>query len=388
MKLDGTDAPRGTRSRSEGEGTRIRSSVANLPTIRLSRSTLQDADNLVQGVFWPLTGFCTEEEVETILGRMRLPDGAPWPIPIVLSVSREVADPLEAGERVLLADSGGTPYFLLHLREKYAWHRRRYAAAVYGTTDERHPGVAEVFHRMGEILLAGPVERLSPLPHPLAPHLRSPAEIREEIARRGFRTVVAFQTRNVPHLGHEHLQKTALGLFDGLLIHPLVGRKKVGDFQDRLILEAYEVLIRHYFQRRNVILAALPTAMRYAGPREAVFHALIRKNYGCTHIVIGRDHAGVGGFYPPEAAIEIFETFDDLGVTPLFIRGDFFHCKGCGRIESDRTCPHGETERIPFSGTRIRTLISEGKVPEPEIMRPEVYRLIAATPHPFVTDQE
>ncbi len=214
-----------------------------------------------------------------------------------------------------------------------------------------------------------------------------PAETRAVFQQRGWRTICAFQTRNVPHRGHEELQKTVLGLIDGLFIQPVIGKKKPGDFRDDVIIATYEALIDNYYPKDRVFLNILPFQMRYAGPKEAIMHAIMRKNYGCTHIIIGRDHAGVGNYYGEEEAIEIFNQphFADLGIQPITIRGDFWYCNKCARVASNRTCPHGEEWRISFSGTQIRTLITDGQAPPPEIMRPEVFETIQHFENPFVS---
>jgi len=219
---------------------------------------------------------------------------------------------------------------------------------------------------------------------PFPAHNLTPAETRKIFEERGWKTVAGFQTRNTPHMGHENMQKTVLALVDGLLIHPVIGRKKKGDFRDEVILRSYEALIENYFPGERVLLSILPMEMRYAGPKEAVHHAIIRKNHGCTHLIVGRDHAGVGNFYASEAAIEIFEQFPDLGIQPITIRGDFFHCKRCGHLASERTCCHDESEHLNFNGTAIRKMLVEGVVPPPELIRVEVYEAEREFDDPFV----
>jgi sulfate adenylyltransferase len=233
-------------------------------------------------------------------------------------------------------------------------------------------------------MLVGGEITLIDLPHNDFPkyHL-VPRETRVLFKERGWRTVVGFQTRNVPHLGHEYLQKTALSFTDGLLINPVIGKKKPGDFTDRVIIDAYDVLIRNYYLRERAVLVTLQFEMRYAGPREAILHAIVRKNYGCTHFIVGRDHAGVGSYYAPYAAQEIFEEFPDLGISPIFFTS-FFHCKRCGGVANDKTCPHGEGDHQSFSGTGIRELLGAGKRPPREIMRPEIADLVIEEVHPFV----
>ena len=294
-----------------------------------------------------------------------------------------------AGTDVALARAGAAaPLAILHVTEAFQFDRDRAAAAVFGTTERAHPGVARL-HGRKAVFVAGQVDLLDDDRGPYARYNLFPRETRELFAERGWRTVAAFQTRNVPHAGHEDLQKTVLGLCDGLLIQPLVGRKKAGDFRDDVIVGAYEALIREYFNPARVWLNVLPTEMRYAGPKEAILHAIMRKNYGCTHIIIGRDHAGVSRpdgtpYYGEEDAIDIFDTVPDLGIRPVVIRGDFWYCRRCARVASDRTCPHGPDDQISFSGTRIRKMVVEGTAPPAEIMRPEVFEVIRSYPQPFV----
>jgi sulfate adenylyltransferase len=225
---------------------------------------------------------------------------------------------------------------------------------------------------------------LEDVTEPYPSHNLPPAATRTLFAERGWETVGAFQTRNVPHAGHEYMQKVMLSLVDGLMIQPVIGKKKPGDFTDAMIIQCYDAIIENYFVRERVLLNILPTEMRYAGPREAIFHAIVRKNYGCTHMVVGRDHAGVGNYYHPEAAINIFNDFKDIELQPVCIRGDFFHCHVCQSLGSERTCAHDPSHHISFSGTEIRAMLKEGRRPPEEIMRPEVFDILAASDGPFV----
>jgi sulfate adenylyltransferase len=368
----------------DAEAERWRMKARKLPQIRLPYETLRDVENIARGVFSPLEGFVGEEDYDSILYRMRLADGTPWTIPVLLDVTRETAGPLEPGADVALADEEGTAWSVLHLESKYSYNKEELARQVYGTTDTKHPAVERI-GGMGEVLLSGSVDVFRELPDPFTDYNLGPVESRVLFRERGFQTVVAFQTRNVPHAGHEDLQRSVLGLCDGLLIHPIIGRKKKGDFRDEVILPAYRALIDNYYNPERVVLSILPTEMRYGGPREAILHAIVRKNYGCSHIIIGNDHAGVGGFYGPEDAIEIFKLFPDLEIEPITIRGDFFHCNRCARIASDRTCRHGDEDHVPFSGTIIRGALSEGQDPPPEVMRPEVAAVIRSFEDPFVS---
>ncbi len=268
------------------------------------------------------------------------------------------------------------------MREKYPYSKDEYASKVFGTTDRTHPGVEKTYGRE-DMLLGGDLELLAEPDLPYVEYTLRPKETRVLFAEKGWRDVVGFQTRNVPHLGHEYIQKTALAFTDGLFINPVVGRKKIGDFLDDVILATYDELLKHYYLKERAVMVVLHMEMRYAGPREAIFHSIIRKNYGCTHFIVGRDHAGVGNFYPPFAAHEIFETYPDLGIVPLFFES-FFHCSRCGGVTNQKTCPHSTDDRLNFSGTNIRELLKRGDVPSAELMRPEIAKVILQHPKPFV----
>jgi len=350
-----------------------------LPRIVLDRELAFEVENIATGVFSPLEGFLGKEDLDSVLARGRLADDLPWTIPIVLDVSREQARLV--GDEVAL-HYRGQPVALLRVQETYSYDKEEMARGVYGTTSEEHPGVRRV-RAMGEVLLGGKIDLINAPQSRFGRYKLSPFETRVLFKEKGWRTVVGFQTRNVPHLGHEYVQKTALSFVDGIFINPLIGRKKKGDFKDEVILKAYATLIENYFLKDNAVLAILETEMRYAGPREAIFHAIMRKNFGCSHFIVGRDHAGVGHFYDPFAAHRIFEEFPDLGIVPLFFR-TFFYCRKCGGVANEKTCPHSDEDRVNFSGTTIRRMLSRGEVPPPELMRPEVAEVIAGYESPFV----
>ena len=356
---------------------------ADAPKVRVSRELLVDIRNIANGVFSPLEGFLGQEDFDHILYNKRLANGLAWTVPIVLDVTRDKARELAEGQEVVIVADAGRPVAIFHLREKYVYNKEEMAKKVYGTTDLSHPGVARI-KAMGEVLLGGEIDLIEEASNPYERFTLEPAETRVLFRERGWRTVTGFQTRNVPHRGHESLQKMVLGLCDGLLIHPIIGKKKAGDFKDEVILKAYEALIQNYFPPERIVLSALLTEMRYAGPREAIHHAIIRKNFGCTHFVVGRDHAGVGDFYDKEAAIEIFDEFEDLEISPIAVKGDFFHCNICGGLMSERTCPHSPQHHIPFSGTTIRNMLAQGKEPPAEVMRPEVFQVLSREENPFV----
>ena len=358
--------------------------IRQLPKMELDREQASDLVNIATGVLSPLQGFMGEEDFQAVLYYKRLANGLPWTIPIVLDVTDEEAASLGRGEKAALW-YGGRPMGLLEVDGVYNYDREEYARQVFGTLDTAHPGVRKVLG-MKERLLAGGIWLLEVPEGPFPQYYLTPRETRVLFEARGWRTVVGFQTRNVPHLGHEYVQKTALTFVDGIFINPVLGRKKPGDFKDEVIIKAYEALLKNYYLKERVVFAVLRTEMRYAGPREAIFHAIVRKNFGCTHFIVGRDHAGVGNFYPPYAAQEIFDEFPDLEITPLFFRA-FFYCKKCGGVVNEKICPHSESERINFSGTALRKLLRGESLPSLELdnlIRPEVAAVVAGFRQPFV----
>lgn len=364
-----------------GRKADILARAEELVSIIIDPDLLSDLENIATGVYSPLTGFLNQADFRSVLNQMRLSNDLPWTIPIVIDVDRDLAGRIKPGQQVILKTEEMKPVGVLTVEDKYEYDREEFSRLVYGTTDPKHPGVSRVL-AMKEVLLGGPVELLELEPTPYDRYRLSPRETRILFKEKGWKTVVGFQTRNTPHLGHEYVQKAALTFTDGLFINPVVGRKKKGDFRDEVILASYEELIRHYYLRERAVMAILKMEMRYAGPREAIHHAIIRKNFGCTHIIIGRDHAGVGNYYHPYAAQEIFEDFPDLGIVPLFFKS-FFFCRKCGSIENEKTCPHDSSSHIQFSGTRIRDLLVKGEIPPPELMRPEVARIILSFENPF-----
>ena len=340
-----------------------------------------DLEDLAHGVFSPLEGFLTRDDYESVLDNMRLSDDTPWTIPIILDVDRGDLKGAGEGDDILLTHRGA-PIAVMTIEEIYGWNKRRHAEKVYKTTDPAHPGVAYTMS-MKSLLVGGRIELVGQVPNPHENYTLWPRETRVLFKERGWRTIAAFQTRNVPHLGHEYVQKAALTFTDGLFINPLIGWKKPGDYKDEVILEAYKALIRHYYPKNVVVLAALRMNMRYAGPREAIHHAIVRKNFGATHFIVGRDHAGVGNYYGPYEAWDLFHKFPDLGITPLFIR-EAFYCRKCGGMTTEKTCPHSDEDRIRISGTKLRKMLRSGQVPPPYMMRPEVAQVIINHPSPFI----
>jgi len=353
----------------------------SLPRLVIDAELVSDIENIATGVYSPLEGFLGEADFRSVLEGSRLASDLAWTIPIVLDVDKATADGLKTGTEVLLAAEDGRPLAILHLREKYGFDKGETAEKVFGTRDPAHPGVAKVL-AMKDVLLGGSVDLIEITPTPFDRWKLSPKETRVLFEAKGWRTVVGFQTRNTPHIGHEYVQKAALTFTDGLFINPVIGRKKKGDFKDEVILASYEEAIRLYYLKDRTAMAILQMEMRYAGPREAIHHAILRKNFGCTHIIIGRDHAGVGAYYPPFAAQDIFDEFPDLGIVPMFFRS-FSHCKKCGSVVNEKICPHPPSDHIQFSGTKIRDLLVKGECPPAELMRPEVARVIMAFKEPF-----
>jgi len=356
--------------------------ATGLPSLRLNLESISDVENIAFGNFSPLEGFLGKREYQSVLNHMRLTNDLPWPIPIVLDVVKEEADKLKEGQEVILLNESDEPAAVLYLEEKYEYDKDELAEKVFQTTDTAHPGVAKVMN-MKDVLVAGKIDLIQESPTPFYKYKLKPMETRILFKEKGWRTVVGFQTRNTPHIGHEYVQKTALTFTDGIFVNPVIGRKKKGDFKDEVILASYDELIRNYYLKERAVVVILQMEMRYAGPREAIFHAIIRKNFGCTHIIIGRDHAGVGNYYPPYAAQDIFEDFPDLGIVPLFFKS-FSFCKKCNSVVNEKTCPHPPEDHINFSGTKIREMLVQGNIPPPELMRPEVAKIILSYDDPFV----
>jgi sulfate adenylyltransferase len=363
----------------------IEKNYEDLETFEVTSDIRNDAENIATGVFSPLEGFMVEEDFLTVLKDGRLRNSIPWTIPIVLDKEKEIAMQMKDLRDVVLC-SGNEKFGILHVEDIYRYDKERVANAVYRTTDINHPAVNRLF-QMKEFLVGGRLEVFSMEGNDEMQKYRlHPSETRSEITKRGWKTVVGFQTRNVPHVAHEMLQKAALNIYDGLFINPLIGKKKRGDFADSLIINTYESLIMNYFPKNRVLFSTIHTTMRYAGPREAIHHAIMRKNFGCTHFIVGRDHAGVGNYYPPFAAQEIFNEYPDLDIIPVTFPS-FYFCKKCLSYANEKICPHGVESKEELSGTMIRKMVNSGKVPEKHLMRPEISDLILKSEKPFVGDK-
>ena len=348
----------------------LRGSFDEYPTVTLDRDLLYDFQNLAQGVYSPLEGFMGRNDFRKVLSDMSLESGVVWPVPIVLDVEAGRTEEINPGERVGLCGPNGEPVGVLDVDSVYRYDEAETCTQLFGTTDDDHPGVRAI-RAKAPVLVGGSIKAFADAVDRENRYDLSPRETRVLFRRHGWETVVGFQTRNVPHRAHEYLQKSALEHVDGLLVQPKIGEKKPGDYSDAAILAGYETLLERYYPDELVALATFNSRMLYAGPREAVFDALVRKNYGCTHFVVGRDHAGVGDYYGDFAAQELLEEPDQIGIEVLAYHYAFY-CQVCDGIVSEKVCPHDQRHHVEPSGTALRETIDAGERPPPELMRPEV----------------
>lgn len=364
-------------------GGRLQICIDNIETFEnlnkeliVTNWTISDIELIGIGGFSPLTGFMSEADYKSVVKNLQLADGTLWSIPITLAVSEKEAEQLEIEEKIALKGEDGVIYGVLTLKEKYKPDKKYEAQLVYGTQDEKHPGVKRLYHS-GNIYLAGEIVMVNrPSHYPFENFFMTPLETRKLFSEMNWKTIAGFQTRNPVHRAHEYIQKLALENVDGLLLHPLVGETKMDDIPADIRMESYQVLLEKYYPKDRVKLAIYPAAMRYAGPREAILHAIVRKNYGCTHFIIGRDHAGVGNYYGTYEAQELISQYEmELGMHIFKFEHSFF-CKRCNQMASLKTCPHTNDDRIILSGTMVREMLLKGQYPPPEFTRPEVAEIL------------
>ncbi len=361
----------------EKERNDIVDQIEKYPSLTLNARQWSDIELIANGAYSPLTGFVGEKDYRSIINNGRLVSGLAWAIPILLLIEKEDADCLKISDEVILRDDDGKNIAVLHLDEIYRIDKEEMAQKIWQTTDMKHPGVKMLFDE-GGVALAGQVDvvRLE-TPHNFREFRLTPLETRQYFKERSWRSVAAFQTRNPVHRAHEYLQKVALEMVDGLLLHPLVGETKGDDIPADVRMECYKTLLKNYYPQDRVLLSVMPAAMRYAGPKEAIHHAIIRQNYGCTHFIVGRDHAGVGNYYGTYDAQKIFDRYskDELEITPLKFEHTFY-CNKCEGMASEKTCPHRADERIILSGTKVRERLSNNQDLPNEFSRPEVVSIL------------
>ena len=355
----------------------------DLMSVDISTDLANDVENIADGIFSPLEGFLNKQDFDSVVEKGRLENGIAWTIPTVLDVDEETSQKMKDSGDVLLKNPDGIGIAVLHVEDVFTFDKSNTATGVYGTNDVAHPGVAKT-NSMKDFLVGGKIDYIQRQSETeIRKHRMTPTQTREVFEKAGWKTIVAFQTRNPPHVAHEMLQKAAITTRDGVFVNPLIGKKKSGDFKDEIIVKAYETMISNYYPENTCQLATLHTEMKYAGPKEAIHHAIMRQNYGCTHIIIGRDHAGVGNFYDPFAAHRIFDDYPELEIEPIFFPA-FFYCRKCLTFTNPKACPHDADSREQISGTKLREMIQNNQAPSEFILRPEVAKVIIEFDKPFV----
>ena len=363
----------------ESERTEAIEKAKSLPSVRLTSRETSDLIMLAIGAFSPLDGFMTQADYKGVVNDMQMTDGTLWPIPITLSVPKEQAGSLTIGDEIALIDDESDAVMgSMTIKEKFSYDKKHEAKNVFKTDDENHPGVAKIYTQH-DVLLGGPVKVFSEgdYPQQFGDYYARPAETRAIFEKHGWHRIAGFQTRNPIHRSHEYVTKIALEVMDAVLIHPLVGKLKEGDIPADIRMKCYEVLIENYYVTENIVLKVYPMEMRYGGPREAILHAIFRQNFGCSHLIIGRDHAGVGNYYGPFDAQKIFDEIPDnaLHIQPLNIDWTFW-CHKCEGMASMKTCPHGKDDRVLISGTKVREMLDQGEMPPKEFTRPEIGQIL------------
>ena len=355
----------------------------DLMSVDISTDLANDVENIADGIFSPLEGFLNKQDFDSVVEKGRLENGIAWTIPTVLDVDEETSQKMKDSGDVLLKNPDGIGIAVLHVEDVFTFDKSNTATGVYGTNDVAHPGVAKT-NSMKDFLVGGKIDYIQRQSETeIRKHRMTPTQTREVFEKAGWKTIVAFQTRNPPHVAHEMLQKAAITTRDGVFVNPLIGKKKSGDFKDEIIVKAYETMISNYYPENKCQLATLHTEMKYAGPKEAIHHAIMRQNYGCTHIIIGRDHAGVGNFYDPFAAHRIFDDYPELEIQPIFFPA-FFYCRKCLTFTNPKACPHDADSREQISGTKLREMIQNNQAPSEFILRPDVAKVIIEFDKPFV----
>lgn len=369
---------------SSERSAQLKTDFEDFPEIQLNQNLYYDFLNIASGAYSPLTGFLSQNDFLKVVNDMTLEGGEPWTLPIVLDVTAQKANEISPGDRVSISGPRGEKLGLLDVADIYRYNGEESAKKIFGTSDRDHPGV-EMFLDKDPFFVGGKIKAFNDADEMDQNHFLKPIESRVLFNHKGWDTVVGFQTRNVPHRAHEYLQKSALEQTDGLFIQPKIGEKKEGDYANEAILSAYDTLVEDYYPEDTVVLAMFSSRMWYAGPREAVFDSIIRKNYGCTHFIIGRDHAGVGDYYGDFASQDIFGQVGEMGIEPLYYHYAFF-CRECDSVVSEKICPHGSEVRVEPSGTKLRSMLRDGEIPDEKLMRPEVAEKVLQMDDVFVSD--